>query len=159
MRSLPRFTLLPLLLLASSGCDDGPSRPLIATVDLEFRYSSQIGPGSAPPEQAGACAHHQLGATWLDLEPVPRDALPLFNVAPKVYEGTTRVTISGTTTFRAVIRDLQCCTYAEDEPCWPTGGLEVNGVAVTRVVPLPTEHLPDRVGVEFRVDGRGRVSP
>ena len=159
MRSLPCF-LLPLLLLPVLGCDnDDPVGARVSTVDLAFRYSSQLEPGSAPPEVAGTCAHHRLGVTWLDLEPVPRDALPLFNVAPRVYEGSARVTISGATTFRAAIGDLECCTHAEDEPCWPTAGLEVNGVPITRVVPLPTEHLPDRVGVEFRVDSDGRVTP
>jgi len=158
MRSILSFAACLSLAVLGAGCDDDPVG-ITGSEILLVEYRSSVQPGSVPPAEAGFCAHHMLGSSWLDFVAGSADTVQLFGTdEPKTYRGTTVVTPAGIE-YRVAIRDLECCTHAADEPCWPTDGLAVNGVAVTRVVALPTDLDPDRIGLAFRVDRSGRILP
>ncbi len=147
------FCLSGLLFLGACN-DSSPTRPTPDLVDVEFVYFSTVIPGDSV--EAGFCAHHQLGSSWIQLW-IDGAAVDSYQLRaaddPKTWRGRGQGLPVGRPLV-AVIQDLECCSH--DGPCQPTEALLVNGFRLQNVVEV-TDQIGVHLGLGFRLDSSGSV--
>jgi hypothetical protein len=142
----------------AAGCGGSSAPPTPTATTVQLVYVSPPPPATISPD-AGMCMHHGAPAGLVVAHPAWGAAdLRLKEVEnePRTWGGVLEVRVGQE--VRVAVRDIFMC-YVQPQPAdglWVRSGLSVNGVAITRILPLSATE-PTVPAFAFTVDANGTV--